>query len=105
VHRPRYGDWTFPKGKVREGETDEDAAHREVREETGLTCTLGAELRATRYLDLKLREKTVRYWSLEDCSGEFHPNNEVDEVAWLSPEDAERRLTYERDIAVLRSLR
>jgi 8-oxo-dGTP pyrophosphatase MutT (NUDIX family) len=104
VHRPRYGDWTFPKGKVRDGESDEEAARREVREETGLRCELGRELPSTEYTDLKLRRKTVRYWSLEDCSGEFRPNDEVDEAEWLTVEAAEERLSYSRDLDVLHSL-
>lgn len=104
VHRPRYGDWTFPKGKLRDGESNEDAARREVLEETGLTCELGQPLAATEYTDAKLRTKTVEYWSMQNCSGEFQPNQEVDQVAWLTPEEAERRLTYARDLDVLRSL-
>jgi 8-oxo-dGTP diphosphatase len=104
VHRPRYLDWTFPKGKVRDGESDDEAAVREVREETGLSCTLGRELPSTRYKDLKLRDKTVRYWELEPSSGSFEPNGEVDKVEWLSPELASARLTHSRDRAVLHSL-
>jgi 8-oxo-dGTP pyrophosphatase MutT (NUDIX family) len=65
VHRPRYRDWTFPKGKVEQGETDEQAAVREVEEETGLRCELGSELPSIEYTDLKLRHKTVRYWAME----------------------------------------
>jgi 8-oxo-dGTP diphosphatase len=103
VHRPRYRDWTFPKGKVRKGESDADAARREVHEETGLTCELRSELPRTHYMDLKLRKKTVRYWAME-CSGRFEPNDEVDEVAWVSLDEARTRLTYERDIDVLRGL-
>ena len=55
VHRPAYDDWTFPKGKVERGETDEDCAVREVEEETGLRCTLGRELPSTEYKDAKGR--------------------------------------------------
>jgi 8-oxo-dGTP pyrophosphatase MutT (NUDIX family) len=101
VHRRRYGDWTFPKGKLEAGETDEEAALREVAEETGLRCELGAELPSTSYRDLKLRHKTVRYWELRPIAGEAAPTNEVDEVRWLSLGDAERLLTYDRDAAVL----
>jgi 8-oxo-dGTP pyrophosphatase MutT (NUDIX family) len=104
VHRPRYRDWTFPKGKVRKGESDEDAARREVHEETGLACELGRELASTRYTDLKLRQKTVRYWVMENCSGEFRANDEVDKAEWLSLGEAAERLTYARDREIVRSL-
>ena len=104
VHRPRYSDWTFPKGKVKNGERDEVAAVREVEEETGLRCGLGRELASTHYTDPKLRNKTVRYWAMESCSGSFEPGDEVDRVAWLTPPAAAERLTYDRDREVLRSL-
>jgi 8-oxo-dGTP diphosphatase len=104
VHRPRYSDWTFPKGKVKDGERDEVAAVREVEEETGLRCGLGRELASTQYTDPKLRRKIVRYWLMESCSGNFEPGDEVDRVAWLTPRAAADRLTYDRDREVLRSL-
>ena len=105
VHRPRYGDWTFPKGKLEQSEDDETAARREVAEETGLDCPLGAELATTRYADRFGRPKVVRYWAMEAPQDiPFRPNHEVDRVAWLSPGHAGRRLTYPRDRAVLDSL-
>jgi 8-oxo-dGTP diphosphatase len=105
VHRPRHGDWTFPKGKVEEGETDEQAALREVEEETGLRCELGTELASTSYTDARLRPKTVRYWAMEvSGAGAPSPSDGVDEVVWLPLHEAAERLTYGRDRDVLRSL-
>jgi 8-oxo-dGTP diphosphatase len=103
VHRPRYRDWSFPKGKVEQGETDEQAAVREVEEETGLRCELGPELPSTEYVDLKLRPKTVRYWAME-ATGEGRAGHEVDEVRWVSLEAAPERLSHARDREVLRAL-
>jgi 8-oxo-dGTP diphosphatase len=104
VHRPRYMDWTFPKGKVKGGEREEEAALRELREETGLVCDLGRELASTHYKDPKLRDKTVRYWLMENCSGRFEPSDEVDRVEWLTLDDAAGRLSHPRDLDVLESL-
>jgi 8-oxo-dGTP diphosphatase len=97
VHRPRYDDWSLPKGKLDPGETWEEAALREVREETGLECELGEELSSTTYHDRKGRFKLVRYWLMDPVGGEFAPNDEVDELRWLAPAEAVALLTYPRD--------
>ena len=101
VHRPKYDDWTFPKGKAMPGESAEECALREVEEETGLRCLLGPELAPTRYTDSRGRPKVVRYWRMAVLDGEFVPNREVDEIAWLDPESAAVRLSYDRDVPVL----
>jgi 8-oxo-dGTP pyrophosphatase MutT (NUDIX family) len=101
VHRPRYDDWSFPKGTCEPGESFLDAALREVEEETGLQATVGRPLPEVTYVDRKGRPKVVRYWSMSVRSGTFAPNDEVDEVAWLSVIEARSRLTYARDGALL----
>jgi 8-oxo-dGTP diphosphatase len=97
VHRPRYDDWSLPKGKLDPGETWEEAALREVREEIGLRCTLGAELPPVTYEDRKGRTKVVRYWLMDVDDGAFAPNDEVDEMRWLPADEAATVLTYPRD--------
>jgi 8-oxo-dGTP diphosphatase len=104
VHRPRYDDWTFPKGKCLVGETDEECALREVREETGLVCRLVAEAGSTEYVDSKDRPKRVQWWLMEPLEGDFIPNDEVDEVRWAEPADAASLLSYGRDLALLATL-
>jgi 8-oxo-dGTP pyrophosphatase MutT (NUDIX family) len=103
VHRPRYDDWSFPKGKALDGESDEDCALREVREEAGLECGLGPELPTVSYTS-KGRPKRVRYWLMEPIAGEFAPGHEVDEIAWLDLPEAGKRLTYEHDWSLLESV-
>jgi 8-oxo-dGTP diphosphatase len=99
VHRPRYDDWSLPKGKLDPGETFEQAALREVEEETGLRCRLGRRLTDTHYRDRHDRPKLVQWWAMEaeHGAGEFAPNDEVSKLEWLSPEEAGRRLVYDRD--------
>jgi 8-oxo-dGTP diphosphatase len=102
VHRPKYDDWTFPKGKAEPGESDEDCALREVWEETGLHCALGAELPSTAYDDALGRPKIVRWWLMEPVQDDgFVPGKEIDALRWLAPEDARALLSYERDLALL----
>ena len=105
VHRPRYDDWSLPKGKCDPGESDEDCARREVEEETGLRCDLGGELPSTHYVDRKGRTKQVRYWAMTVIDGEFAPNDEVDEVRWLAPDAAEDLLSYPHDARVVAAWR
>jgi 8-oxo-dGTP pyrophosphatase MutT (NUDIX family) len=103
VHRPRYDDWTIPKGKLVPGESDEEGALREVEEETGLRCELGRELPSSRYRDQKGRPKVVRYWAMRPLSGSFSPHGEIDDARWHALPAAGARLTYERDRAVVRA--
>jgi 8-oxo-dGTP diphosphatase len=104
VHRPRYDDWSLPKGKLDPGESWEEAALREVHEEVGLRCRLGDELPAVHYRDNKGRAKAVRYWLMEPEAGAapFTPNDEVDEMRWVEVEQAVALLSYPHDAALVR---
>lgn len=104
VHRPRYDDWSFPKGKLDAGEAHEAAAWREVWEETGFECELGDELAEVTYADRFGRPKRVRYWTMQVVGGAFEPNDEVDELRWATLDEAARLLSYEHDAALLRGL-
>jgi 8-oxo-dGTP diphosphatase len=102
VHRPKYDDWSLPKGKLEAGESWQAAALREVEEETGRRCELGEELSANRYLDPKGRDKLVRWWLMRPLSGEFTPSNEVDECRWVPAEEADDVLEYAHDRRLVR---
>jgi 8-oxo-dGTP diphosphatase len=97
VHRPKYDDWSLPKGKLDEGEGWRDAALREVAEETGLRCDALEELPASRYVDRKGRPKQVRWWLMRPLAGSFEPNDEVDELRWVPVDRAAELLDYEQD--------
>ncbi|WP_328582976.1 NUDIX hydrolase [Streptomyces sp. NBC_00370] len=96
VHRPKYDDWSHPKGKLHRGEDPLAAALREVLEETGHHCVPGARLGTVRY-PVQGRPKQVDYWAAEASGGAFRANDEVDRVLWLSPAAARERLTQPRD--------
>jgi 8-oxo-dGTP pyrophosphatase MutT (NUDIX family) len=104
VHRPRYDDWSLPKGKLNPGETDEEAAQREVEEEASVVTALGPELPTTTYLDRSGKRKRVRYWAMTVVSGAPEAANEVDRVEWVPLGEAARRISYERDVVVLDAL-
>ena len=97
VHRPRYDDWSLPKGKLDPGESFEQAALREVEEETGLRCELGRVVGETTYRDNKDRLKLVRFWAMRAGDGKFCPGDEVDEMRWVPLADAAPLLTYDFD--------
>ncbi len=105
VHRPRYNDWSFPKGKLDYGEGLRECALREVLEETGWHCALREPLPSIEYVDHKGRDKIVYYWLMEPLGGLFEPNDEVDAIEWLTPAETAVRLSYERDREVLREAR
>ena len=104
VHRPKYDDWSLPKGKLDKGEDFEQAALREVWEETGYRCRLGRPLGDTTYHDNKDRSKLVRYFEMHPEGGEFTPNDEVDELRWLPISDAHDLLSYDFDRELVANL-
>ena len=98
VHRPKYDDWTFPKGKLEQDESFEDAAMREVEEESGWRCELARPLQATRYADQNGRDKEVRWWEMWARErGPWKPNDEVDDVVWVPLSEVDTFLTYDAD--------
>jgi 8-oxo-dGTP diphosphatase len=106
VHRPKYDDWSLPKGKLNGGESWEDAAVREVEEETGVRGELLDELRSDDYVDSRGRPKTVRWWRMGVAhEGAFEPSDEVDELRWVTPAEAAQLLSYEHDRGLVAGLR
>ena len=104
VHRPAYDDWSLPKGKLQSGETEEEAAVREVEEETGMRCRIVRALGTTSYIDRKGRPKIVYYWLMRAVTGKFVVNGEIDDIRWLELEPAIELLSYDRDRTLLRAL-
>ena len=105
IHRPRYDDWTFPKGKLSSGESDMDGAVREVLEETGYRVTIGRPLGEIRYMKTQggtTRPKVVRYWAMQADGGSFSKNREVDELRWVSAREAEEHLSHPHDEELLK---
>lgn len=106
IHRPRYDDWSIPKGKLVPGESDLEGAIREVMEETGYRVYVRRPLGQVTYektVGRETRPKVVRYWSMEARGGAFTPGREVDELRWLSVADALAILTQDRDRKLLQS--
>jgi ADP-ribose pyrophosphatase YjhB (NUDIX family) len=101
VHRPRYDDWSLPKGKLDRGESEPVAAVREVREETGYRSVLGRSLGSVRY-PVEEGVKQVRYWAARSLEGEFTATAEVDDLVWLPVRDAIGKVSYAYDRKVLR---
>jgi len=102
IHRPKYMDWSLPKGKLEKDEGWRDAALREVQEEIGYRCEAGVELPHVSYLDRKSRRKLVRYWLMEPIEGEFNAHDEVDELRWVTASEADELLTYAHDKELVR---
>lgn len=99
IHRPRYDDWSLPKGKIDPGETEPVAAVREIHEETGQHAHLGRRLSRISY-PIPIGTKVVHYWAARGLCGDFEPNREVDQMLWLPVEEAAARLTYPHDRTV-----
>jgi 8-oxo-dGTP diphosphatase len=109
VHRPRYDDWSYAKGKLDRGEALAAAAVREVEEETGLRVQLGPRLPDQQYPITGRRVKNISYWAapapgLANITT-YEPNHEIDEVRWAELTAAKKLLSYERDVALLKAFR
>ena len=101
IHRSKYDDWSFPKGKLEHGEELEECALREVHEATGFYCELRAFLGTVAYVDRKGRENKVYYWQMKILDGYFQENSEVDAIDWLHKAQALEILSYSHDRELL----
>lgn len=101
AHRPKYDDWSLPKGKLHTGEHVLAAAAREVREETGAQVEIGRRLAGVEYPIGSDVVKTVHFWAMRHVGGEHTPNDEVDVLRWLTIAEAARLMTYPIDRGVL----
>lgn len=101
VHRPRYDDWSLPKGKVDAGESLPVTAVREIGEETGFTAVLDSRIGTTGYPLKENTRKEVTYWSAVAREGAFEPNSEVDELRWLPVDEARELVSYALDRKIL----
>ena len=104
VHRPRYDDWSLPKGKLESGESFKQGALREVEEETGLRCRIERELEPNEYRDGKGRRKEVRWFAMTPKKGHFEINDEVDELRWLPAPEAIEQVDYDHDKGLIATL-
>lgn len=108
IHRPKYDDWSLPKGKLEPGETLLEAAVREVWEETGHDVAVGPNLGVITYLKAnrkgQYQDKVVHFWAMHEAGGQFAPGDEVDDLEWIPPALVDRRLTYPMDQEVVRRL-
>lgn len=103
IHRPSQDDWTLPKGKLEADETPEEGALREVEEETGLAVEILRPMGCTAYVDRRGRDKVVLYWVMKAVGGRFTPNHEVDNLRWLTVDEATEVLSYRADRALIAS--
>ena len=104
IHRPRYDDWSLPKGKLEPGETAFEAALREVWEETGYHALPGRSLGKVRYLKSSrngVRPKVTSFWAMSAGTGSFEPGSEVDRIRWTPLAEARELLTYPTDREIL----